>query len=96
MTKKIRIVSIFILITFLFSTFLIPANINARVNVKQEVNFGEPGEEDGWALSNLTNNVATNPGSVNSEATSGFQDTKITIWYIYCKVLFNQFCGFIL
>ena len=90
MKKQIRVVSAFILITFLFSIFVIPTNINARVDVRftQEVNFGEPGSERGWTTDLPPNDVT----SINetSEAESGSQSKSINIWYIYFEIIFSQ------
>lgn len=95
MRKQARIVLLFILITFLFSTFLIPANINARVEFKQDVNFGEPGDDSGFSF-NILPSTSSNGGT--SETTSGSQNVKtdnINTLYLYSKILCGQFIAFI-
>jgi len=96
MKKQIRVVSAFILITFLFSIFVIPTNINAKVDVrfKQEVNFGEPGESP-FGMSGIQNDIS----SVAVEPEDSQQNSEISkdmnIWYLYTDIILSQFFNFI-
>ena len=93
MKRQVRVVSTFILITFLFSTFVIPTNINARVDVRftQEVNFGEPGSLPS-PVANSVNSIENNPDTIvgtgsNQELT---KNKDLNIWFVYSNILLSQ------
>jgi hypothetical protein len=95
MKRQVRIVSVFVLVTFLFSTFVIPTNINAKVNIKQEVNFGEPGDDSGFSFNMLP---TTSSNTELNETTGSRQEIKtdsFNIWYLYSKILCSQLISFI-
>jgi hypothetical protein len=93
MKRQVRIVSVFILVTFLFSAFLIPVNINARVYIQREVSFGEPGSERGWTSDLLPNNVTSSNEILETECS--FKNDPINIWHLYSEVIFRQVFTFL-
>ena len=96
MKRQALVVSIFILITFLFSAFVIPANINARVDVRftQEVNFGEPGEDSGFSFDMLPS-TSSNAGVSETTSSQDIKTDTFNIWYLYSKIFCSQFIAFI-
>ncbi len=97
MKTQIRVVSIVVLMTFLFSTFLIPSNINARVEFKREVSFGEPGESP-FGMDDLQNDMDnTSNVAVGSEYVQQSSETSknFNIWYLCTNIIFNQFFNYI-
>jgi hypothetical protein len=88
---------IFLVFTFLFSTCLIPADTHAKVWMKQEVNFGEPGEDPDLIIdpnSTLSSSSRTTV-TLSSTHNNPMKTECVSVWVLHSNILFGQFLGFI-
>jgi hypothetical protein len=84
---------IFLVVTFLFSTCLIPSDTHARVWICREVSFAEPGEDPNWIIAN---NIDSSSKNVSATQSNPMETECISTWILYSKIIFSQFLNFLL
>jgi len=86
---------IFLVIAFLFSSFLIPANTQARVKFKREVSFGEPGDLPVISPVSNTINSSETTATASSTGNNPTETECVSALFLYSRILFDQFISFI-
>lgn len=86
-----------LIIVYIFCCLVLPATSHARVQIRKETVFGEPGDLPNTSINDdgLSSNSETE-SIYNRNSTYSLDDTRYSWWLLSLRFTLNQIVGFIL